>query len=425
MGSTLTEKILAYASGLDRVAPGDIVVAQIDVAMIHDSLGILTVKSFMELPVENVWDPDRIVVVFDHKVPATNILVAESQSTIRRFVKQQGIKNFYDIGRGGICHQVLHEKGHVRPRGLVVGTDSHTTTHGALGALAAGIGSTEMAGVFATGELWFRVPETMHIILNGALGKAVMGKDVILHILGTLGVKCATYKAVEFSGPGIQDMSLAGRLSVCNMAAEMGAKNAIIEPDEKAMNYLRERVAGEVPCLKRDADTVYKEEYEVDCSGIEPLVAIPFSPGNVKPVSEVEGVEIDQAFLGSCTNGRMEDLRAAARILRGRRISDSVRLVVIPASQEILAQAAKEGLLEIFLSAGASVNTPSCGPCTGADKGILGPNEVCVSTTNRNFVGRMGHPTSEIYLANPFTVAASTITGKITDPRPFMRGGVD
>ena len=425
MGSTLTEKILAHASGLGEVAPGDVINARIDVAMTHDSLGILTVKSFEELPLKKVWDPDRIVVVFDHKVPATNTLVAESQATIRRFVKEQGIRNFYDVGRGGICHQVLHERGHVRPGDLVVGTDSHTTTHGALGALAAGIGSTEMAGVFATGELWFRVPETTQFILDGALNEAVMGKDVMLHIIGTLGVRCATYKAVEFSGPVIQGMSVAGRLSMCNMAAEMGAKNAIIEPDKRTMNYLRERVAGEVPRLERDADATYAEEHEVDCDGIEPLVAAPFSPGNVKPVSEVEGIEIDQAFIGSCTNGRMEDLRAAARILRGRRISDSVRLVVIPASQEIMARAAEEGLLETFLRAGASVNAPSCGPCAGADKGILGPKEVCVSTTNRNFVGRMGDPTSEVYLANPFTVAASAVSGMIADPRPLLQGGMN
>lgn len=420
---TLTEKILARASGMDDVAPGDVVNARIDVAMTHDSLGILTVESFRELPIERVWDPDRIVVVFDHKVPATNALVAESQATIRRFVVEQGIGNFYDVGRGGICHQVLHERGHVRPGVLVVGTDSHTTTHGALGALAVGIGSTEMAGVFATGELWFRVPETMNVVLKGVLGEAVMGKDVILHLLGELGVKCAVYKAIEFSGPVIRGMSLAGRLSVCNMAAEMGAKNAIMEPDEKTMRYLRTRVAGEMSPLERDADPAYAEEYEVDCDGIEPLVAAPFSPGNVKPVSEVEGVEIDQAFIGSCTNGRMEDLRAAVTILRGRRVSDSVRLVVIPASQEVLSRAAEEDLLETFLRAGASVNAPSCGPCTGADKGILGPGEVCISTTNRNFVGRMGDPTSEIYLANPFTVAASAVSGRIADPRPLLRGG--
>ena len=403
------------------MVPGDIVNAKIDVAMAHDSLGILTVKSFQELPIEKVWDPDRIVIIFDHKVPATNIIVAESQAILRRFVREQGIKNFYDLGRGGICHQILHEQGHVRPGDLVVGTDSHTTTHGAMGTVATGIGSTEMVGVFATGELWFRVPETMNIVLVGALGEAVMGKDVILHLIGMFGVAGATYKAVEFSGSGVEKMNVADRLSMCNMAVEMGAKNAIIEPDEKTMSYLKARVKGKIPVLKKDTDPVYKEEYEVDCSVLEPLVAAPSLPSNVKPVSEVAGVAVDQAFLGSCTNGRMEDLRAAAEILRGRRVSDSVRLVVIPASQEITLQAMREGLLETFIEAGASVNTPSCGPCTGADKGILGPGEVCISTTNRNFVGRMGHPTSKIYLANPYTVAASAVTGVITDPRPMLK----
>ena len=421
-GMTLTEQILARASGRSHAAPGDVVVARIDRALIHDSLGILTVNAFKELPVVKVWDPDRITVVFDHKVPATNPMVADSQATVRRFVRDQGIGSFYDVGRGGICHQVLHEEGHVKAGELIVGTDSHTTTHGALGAFAAGIGSTEMAGVFATGELWFRVPETVSIRLDGALGAAVMGKDVILHLLGLLGTKSCTYKAVEFKGTVVDGMSVADRLTMCNMAAEMGAKNAIIEPDGKTLRYLNERVQGKVPTLRRNPDAVYAEEYTIDCSSIEPLVAAPSSPGNVKPVSEVEGVEIDQAFLGSCTNGRIEDLRAAASILRGRRVSDRVRLIVIPASQRILSQAAKEGLLEVFLKAGASVNAPSCGPCTGADKGILGSGEVCVSSTNRNFVGRMGDPASMVYLANPYTVAASAVTGRLTDPRRFTQG---
>jgi 3-isopropylmalate/(R)-2-methylmalate dehydratase large subunit len=424
MGLTLTEKILARASGLDQVVPGDIVNAEIDVAMIHDSLGILTVQSFNELPIGNVWDSSRVLVIFDHKVPATNALVADSQATIRRFVKEQGIKNFYDIGRGGICHQVFHEKGHVKPGEVVVGADSHTTTHGALGAFAVGIGSTEMAGVFATGELWFKVPETISVVLEGILGEAVMGKDVIMYLIGKLGVSGASYKAVEFSGQVIDNLSVAGRLSVCNMAAEMGAKNAIIEPDSKILEYLRVRVKGKIPFLKKDIDSIYSLEKVMDCSDIEPLVASPSSPDNVKSVADVEGIEIDQAFLGSCTNGRLEDLRSAAKIFRERKISDSVRCVVIPGSQEVMAQAMKEGLLEIFHNAGASVNAPSCGPCTGADKGILGPDEICIATTNRNFTGRMGDPSSKVYLANPYTVAASAITGQICDPRPFLRGDV-
>jgi homoaconitate hydratase family protein len=311
----------------------------------------------------------------------------------------------------------------VRPGETIVGTDSHTTTHGALGAFAVGIGSTEMAGVLATGELWFRVPETVRVRLEGSPPPGVAPKDVILHVIGLMGAEGASYRAVEFTGPAVRGMSVDGRLTLCNMSAEMGAKNAVIEPDGVTLDYLRGRVDGEMRPVGADPDADYYEERTVDCNELEPLVAVPSSPENVVPVREVESVEVDQAFLGSCTNGRMEDLRAAAEILRGRRISDSVRLIVIPASQSIWAQAEDEGLLKVLQGAGASVCTPSCGPCTGADKGILGPGEACVSTTNRNFVGRMGDPTSEVYLASPFTVAASALTGRITDPRPYLGGG--
>jgi 3-isopropylmalate/(R)-2-methylmalate dehydratase large subunit len=417
---TISQKILARAAGLKTLEPGDIINAPIDVTMIHDSLGILAVNAFMRLPVDKVWDPDKIVVVFDHRAPATNIDAANNQASIRRFIRDQGIRNFYDMGRGGICHQVLHEQGHVKPWDIVVGADSHTNTYGAIGAFAVGVGSTEMAGVFAQGELWFKVPETIRVNVEGSLGECVMGKDVILHVIGMLGANGATYKAVEFTGTTITRMSMDGRFTICNMSTEMGAKNAIIEPDETTLNYLEKRISKITPNLHADTDADYIEEYEVDCSALEPSVAAPFSPDNVKPVTDVEGIDIDQAFIGSCTNGRMEDLRTAAQILKGHKISDSVRLVVVPASQRIWAHALKEGLLEIFQEAGANVCTPSCGPCTGADKGILGANEVCIATINRNFVGRMGDPSSEIYLANPYTVAASALKGKITDPRPFV-----
>lgn len=420
MASTISEKILARTSGLKKVEPGDIINSRIDIAFIHDSLGIITINAFAKLPMKKVWNPNRIVVIFDHRVPATNIDAARNQAIIRRFVYEQKILNFYDVGNGGICHQVLHEMGHVVPGELIVGTDSHTTTHGALGAFATGIGSTEMAGVFATGELWFKVPETIKFQIDGAFPKGVMAKDVILYIIGSLGANGATYKAVEFIGPTVTRMSIDSRLSMCNMAVEMGAKNAIINPDETTLKYIKERVSKKISPLKSDVDAIYDDEYEVDCSTIQPLVSIPFSPDKVKTVSEVEGIEINQAFIGSCTNGRIEDLRAAAKILSGQKISRSVRLIVIPASQRIWFQALKEGLLEIFQEAGGCVCTPSCGPCTGADKGILGPSEVCISTMNRNFVGRMGDPTSEIFLANPYTVAASALKGHITDPRSFL-----
>jgi 3-isopropylmalate/(R)-2-methylmalate dehydratase large subunit len=422
MAQTITEKILARASGEGEVHPGEIVTAKVDVAMMHDSLGALALKAFEGLSAEEVWDPARIVIVFDHRSPATNIDSARSQAALRRFAREQGIRGFYDVGRGGICHQVLHEEGHVRPGETIVGTDSHTTTHGALGAFAAGIGATEMAGILTTGELWFRVPETVKINLEGCPPPGVVAKDVILHILGLMGVDGASYRAVEFKGPAVSGMSVNGRLTLCNMSAEMGAKNAVIEPDGVTLDYLRGRVEGEMRPVASDPDAEYREKMTVDCSELEPLLAAPSSPDNVLPVREVEGVNVDQAFLGSCTNGRMEDLRAAAEILRGKRISDSVRLIVIPASQRIWAQAEEKGLLSVLQGAGASVCTPSCGPCTGADKGILGPGEVCVSTTNRNFVGRMGDPTSEVYLASPYTVAASAIAGRITDPRPYLGG---
>jgi len=422
MTQTITEKILARASGEREVHPGDIVTARVDVAMMHDSLGALALKAFERLAIEEVWDPSRIVIVFDHRSPATNIDSARSQAALRRFAREQGIAGFYDVGRGGICHQVLHEEGHVRPGEVIVGTDSHTTTHGALGAFAAGIGATEMAGVLATGELWFRVPETVRIDLEGSTPPGVVAKDVILHVLGLMGAEGASYRAMEFTGQAAGEMSVEGRLTLCNMSAEMGAKNAIIEPDVATLNYLSGRAKGEILPVASDPDAEYGDVRTFDCSGLEPLVAAPSSPDNVMTVGEVEGVEVDQAFLGSCTNGRMEDLRAAAEILRGRRISDSVRLIVIPASQRIWAQAEEEGILRVLQGAGASVCTPSCGPCTGADKGILGPGEVCVSTTNRNFVGRMGDPTSKVYLASPYIVAASALTGRITDPRPYLGG---
>ncbi len=373
---------------------------------------------YEELGLDRVWDPERIVALIDHWTPAPSIDAAIVHVTCRRFVEKYKIKNWLDM-REGICHVVLPEKGFVKPGDLIVGSDSHTTTYGALGAFATGIGATDMAVVLATGELWFRVPSTIKFNVEGNLQPMVMGKDVILHIIGEIGVEGASYKAMEFAGSTIKELSMDGRFTLCNMAIEAGGKTGIIEPDEKTMKWLERRVSQPIKPVFNDPDAVYEEIIDVDASSIEPQVAKPPSPQNAVPVSEVEGVKIDQAFIGSCTNGRLEDLRVAAKILEGREIARMVRAIVIPASKEVYLEALKEGLIEIFLKAGCIVCNPTCGPCIGAHLGLLAPGEVCISSSNRNFVGRMGSKDAEIYLASPATVAASAVMGEITDPRKF------
>jgi len=413
----ITEKILAKASGKKEVSPGEIVNAKVDMAMVHDLTGPLSVKTFRKIGVKKVWDNQKIVVDFDHLVPANSERAAELQRVMREFVKEQNIDNFYDIGRGGICHQVMPEKGHVRPGELIVGADSHTCTYGAFGAFATGIGATDMAAVFATGALWLKVPSVIKVNVEGRFQSHVTAKDLILKIIGELKADGAIYKGLEFTGPIVRNMSIDGRMTMCNMAIEASAKNGVVEPDEITLNYVKERTNKPFQIVKNDPDAEYEKILNLDVTNMESQVASPHSVDNVKPVSEVAEVNIDQAFLGSCTNGRIEDLRLASSFLKGKKVKDGVRMIVIPASQEIYLQALQEGILEIFLKAGAIVGNPTCGPCLGGHLGLLASGEVCVSASNRNFVGRMGSPKAYVYLASPATVAASAVTGKITDPR--------
>jgi 3-isopropylmalate/(R)-2-methylmalate dehydratase large subunit len=417
----IIEKILANASGKQEVSPGEIVEANIDVAMTHDLTGPLAIKSFREIGAKKVWDKDKVVIILDHLVPASSVISAGLHKTVRSFAEEQHIQNFYDVGRGGVCHQVMPEKGHVRPGEVIVGSDSHTCTYGAFGAFATGIGSTEMAAVFATGKLWFRVPEVIKVDVTGKFQKLVTAKDLTLNIVGKIGADGAIYKGLEFGGSTIRDMTIDGRMVLSNMAVEMGAKAGLIEPDKKTVDYVKARTDKPVNPVKSDPDSTYERVVDVDVSELEPQVAVPHSVDNVKPVSEVENVKVDQAFIGSCTNGRIEDLRSAAQILKGKKIARGVRLVVIPASQEIYLNAINEGLIKLFMDAGATVGNPNCGPCLGGHMGILAEGEACISTSNRNFIGRMGSPKSFVYLASPATVAASAITGKITDPRKGMK----
>ena len=414
----ITEKILAKASRKTLVQPGEIVDSSVDMIMVHDLTGPLAVEAFKKIGKERVWNSQKVVVILDHQVPAESIKAAELHKTMRQFAKEQKLR-IYDVGQGGICHQVMPEKGHVVPGTVIVGADSHTCTYGAFGAFATGIGSTEAAAVFATGKIWFKVPKTIKINVKGKSLKYVTAKDIVLNIISKLGVDGAIYKSVEFSGPTIRKMSIAGRMTLCNMAVEMGAKNGIVEPDETTRKFLQSRVKTlpDFEELKSDKDSTYDQTIEFNVSKLEPQVACPSSVDNVKPVSEVGNVPVEQAFIGSCTNGRIEDLRLAAEIMKGKKVKEGVRTLVIPASMEVYKQSLIEGLTEIFTEAGALVCGSACGPCLGGHIGLLASGETCVSTSNRNFVGRMGSKEASVYLASPATVAASAIKGKITDPR--------
>ena len=416
MAMTMAEKILAKASGNKESEAGEIIMANIDVAMTHDLTGPLSVESFEKIGVEKVWDPEKIVIVFDHQVPADSIDAANNHMIMRKFVEEQGIQNFYDV-REGVCHQVLPEKGHVVPGEVVVGTDSHTCTHGALGAFATGIGSTDMAMVFATGKLWFKVPETIKFDITGKLQENVFAKDVVLDIIGKMGADGATYKACEFGGETTKEMSISDRMVLCNMAIEMGGKTGLVEPDKKTLKYLEGRSSKSYEIMKTDKNAASLETMHINVNELEPQIACPHNVDNVKPVSEVEGTHIDQIFLGSCTNGRLSDLRTAARIMKGKEVSKNVRMLVIPASREVYTKAMDEGLLRTFVDSGALVCNPCCGPCLGGHIGLVGPGEVSLSTSNRNFKGRQGSPDAEVYLSSAAVAAASAITGKITDPR--------
>lgn len=412
---TITEKILANHSGRSEVSPGEIVETKIDVYMVHEFLQQVETV-FRNIDMEKPLHPDRIVALLDHWAPAPSVEAAEIHKTCRDLVDRYNIKNWYDM-RDGICHQIMPEKGHVVPGEVIVGTDSHTTSYGAFGAFSTGIGTTDMAIVFATGKLWFKVPESLRIEINGELPDRVMSKDLILRILGDIGADGATYRAMEFYGDAIQSIGIDGRMTMCNMSIEGGAKNGIIEPDQTTFDFLKGRVQKDYSPVHSDGDADYADELSYDASTLKPQVAKPFSPANSVPVSEVEGIGIDQAFLGSCTNGRTEDLRVAASILEGKKIPLRVRMIVIPASREIYLNALRAGLLEVFIESGAQVYYPTCGPCIGGHLGLLASGEVCVSSSNRNFLGRMGSSESKVYLASPATVAASALAGKLSDPR--------
>jgi 3-isopropylmalate/(R)-2-methylmalate dehydratase large subunit len=414
----ISEKILAKASGKKTVHPGEIVDANVDMVMVNDLTGPLAVEAFEKIGVQKVWDNQKAVVVLDHQVPAESVKAAELHKSMRQFAKDQKLR-IYDVGKGGICHQVMPEKGHVVPGTVIVGADSHTCTYGAFGSFATGVGSTEAAAVLATGEIWLKIPKAIKVNVSGKFQKFVTPKDLILSVIGRMKADGATYQSAEFTGPTIKGMSIGGRMTLCNMAVEMGAKNGIIEPDEITRKFLEGRVKSmpNFEALKSDEDAVYERTVQFEVSKMEPQVACPSSVDNVKPVAEVGNVPIEQAFIGSCTNGRIEDLRLAAQVLKGKMVKDGVRAIVIPASQEVYSQALNEGLLEIFTDAGAIVCGSACGPCLGGHIGLLAAGETCVSTSNRNFIGRMGSTQASVFLASPATVAASAVTGKITDPR--------
>jgi 3-isopropylmalate/(R)-2-methylmalate dehydratase large subunit len=418
MGLTFAEKALARKAGLEQVEPGQIVTVQPDKLLTHDNTAAIA-KIFREIGVERVARPGINVIVLDHVVPAATEGHATNHQQTRRFVAEQGITNFYDVGEG-ICHQVLPEKGHALPGYVIVGSDSHTPTAGAFGAFAAGIGRTEAAAVMATGEIWLMVPQSFRIVVKGAVPRGVYAKDIILHIIGDLGADGADYRSVEFAGPVIEEMSVASRMVLCNMVAEMGAKSGVVEPDDKTRAWLKGRTTLSYENVCADPDASYERVMEYDVGDLRPQVARPHTVDNVVPVTHVAGTRVDQAFIGTCTNGRLEDFEVAAGILRGRKVAPHTRLLILPASREVLLAALAEGIVTDLVSAGAVVLNPGCGPCLGAHEGVMAPGEVTVSTANRNFKGRMGCKDSEIYLASPATVAASALTGEITDPREFL-----
>jgi len=418
MGQTFAQKVLARKAGLREVEPGQIVTVQPDKLLTHDNTAAIA-RIFREIGVEKVARPEISVIVLDHVVPAATEGHARNHQQIREFVREQGIASFYDVGEG-ICHQVLPEKGHALPGYLIVGSDSHTPTHGAFGAFAAGIGRTEAAAVMATGEIWLMVPHTFRISIEGQLQKGVYAKDIILYIIGELGADGADYRAVEFTGPVLGELTVASRMVLCNMVAEMGAKIGVAEPDDKTRAWLNGRSVAGFQEVFADPDASYERVIEYDVSGLLPQVAKPHTVDNVVPVTEVLGTRIDQAFIGTCTNGRLEDFRVAAQILGGRKIAPNTRLLILPASREVLLAAVAEGTITELITAGAVVLNPGCGPCLGAHQGVMAPGEVTISTANRNFKGRMGCKEAQVYLASPATVAASARAGEIVDPREFL-----
>ena len=417
MSMTITEKILAAHADREKVSPGDLIDARVDVLLANDVTGPVVIKEFDKIGLDSVFDRDRVVLIADHFAPNRDIKSAEQSKALRDFARRQALPCHFDAGKGGIEHCLMPEMGFVGPGDLVVGADSHTCTYGALGAFSTGVGSTDLAAAMALGTIWLKVPASLKFVFEGELQPWVGGKDLILKIIGDIGVDGALYKAMEFTGPTIEKLSLSGRFTMCNMAIEAGAKNGIVAPDAEVVAYAEGRVKRGYALYASDPDASYERVYRYDASTIEPQVAFPHLPENTRPVSEVGTVPIDQAIIGSCTNGRIEDLREAATLLSGKKIDKNVRLIVIPGTQEIYLQALREGLIEIFVEAGGAVSTPTCGPCFGGHMGIIAKGERCISTTNRNFVGRMGHIESEVYLSNPAVAAASALTGRITNPR--------
>ena len=416
MGMTITEKIIAAHTDLDEVPAGQFVYADVDICLGNDITAPIAIEQFERLGIDKLYNSDKVVLVPDHFTPNKDIKSARNAKVLREFAQKHKIKNYFEIGRVGIEHALLPEKGIVVPGDLVIGADSHTCTYGAMGIFSTGVGSTDLAACFATGKVWLRVPETIKFIFNGNLKKWVSGKDLILYAIGKIGVDGARYKAMEFTGSVIKDLSMDDRLAMCNMAIEAGAKNGIIEPDDCTTEYMSGRTQRKFNFYSSDDDSEYCNTYEYDVSDVSPLVALPNLPENTRPVQDLSDIKIDQVVIGSCTNGRISDLRIAAQILKGKKIHPSIRLIIIPATQNVYLEALKEGLIEIFINAEGAVSTPTCGPCLGGHMGVLAEGERALSTTNRNFAGRMGHPKGEIYLCSPAVAAASAITGKITHP---------
>lgn len=416
MPMTITEKILAAHAGKKSVSPGELINARVDLTLGNDITAPVAIREFEKIGVEGVFDRERVALVPDHFTPNKDIKSAEQVAMIREFARKHDIPNYFEVGRMGIEHCLLPEQGLVGPGDLIIGADSHTCTYGALGAFSTGVGSTDLAAAMALGEIWLRVPETIKFVFEGKLQPWVGGKDLILHIIGDIGVDGARYQAMEFAGPAIENLSMDGRFTMCNMAIEAGGKNGIVAPDEKTRAYVEGRCRRPYQFYQSDPDAAYKEVRRYDASLIEPQVAFPHLPENSRPISKVGNVEIQQVVIGSCTNGRMEDLREAAGVIKGKKVHKNVRLIIFPGTQEIYLQALREGLIETLVEAGGAVSTPTCGPCLGGHMGILAPGERCVATTNRNFVGRMGHTESEVYLSNPAVAAASAVLGRIAGP---------
>jgi 3-isopropylmalate/(R)-2-methylmalate dehydratase large subunit len=421
MGMTMTQKILAAHAGLKQVEPGQLIMADLDLVLGNDVTTPVAVKEFEKIGAEGVFDKSKVAIVPDHFTPNKDIKSAEQCRLIREFAYDKEIENYFEIGQMGIEHALIPEKGLAVPGDVIVGADSHTCTYGALGAFSTGVGSTDMAAGMASGQCWFKVPEAIRFNLTGQLQPWVSGKDVILHIIGMIGVDGALYQSMEFGGEGLAALSMDDRFTMANMAIEAGAKNGIFEVDDQTISYVREHSAREYKVYQPDEDAWYTRVVDVNLPEIRPTVAFPHLPDNTRTIDEVGEVSIDQVVIGSCTNGRIEDMRTAARVLKGRRVHPKVRTIIFPATQRIYLQAMREGLLEIFVEAGAAVSTPTCGPCLGGHMGVLAKGERAVATTNRNFVGRMGHPESEVYLASPAVAAASAITGRITSPEEVVK----